>query len=555
MQGALLDHHSNQQTATTKINSLLHDIVSPINVSALSHFLSGYTQSEIQYLTDGFNNGFSLKFTGTPFSSVSSNHPSARDNPDILAELIAKELAMGRIAGPFSTPPLKPYVISPLGLVPKKQSGNFRVIHDLSFPKNASVNAGIDPLDATVTYETLDNVVQLVQTLGAGALISKVDIEAAFRIIPVNPNDRYLLGFSILGNFYFDKCLPMGCRTSCAIFERFSCALQWIAIHKLHIKYISHILDDFIFVGPAGSTIAHQALRLFLRLCEHCNIPIKEEKTVPPSTRVVCHGIEVDTVCMQARLPQDKLDRAKEMLQYFHSKRRITLKELQSLLGFLNFACRVIAPGRPFLRRLINLTIGVKEQHHHISLNAQAKADIKAWLIFLSSFNGISLFLEPNLSDSDHLKLYSDASGAIGCAAVFGSLWFAEKWPPAWEGHHITIKELFPITLILEIWGPLLTRKRVLFHSDNAAVVHIVNKQTCKDADTMALVRRLVVAALRHNVLFKARHIPGFTNVVADHLSRFSFQEAREAAPWLNATPTSVPPHLMSISSPWSPGN
>ena len=538
----------NQPLPKTKIDLALQDIVTPINSSVLSIWLTGYPLCDVQYLIDGFSHGFSLMFKGTPFSSFSPNHPSARNNHTTLSELIAKELSLGRIAGPFSSPPLHPFVVSPLGLVPKKGSDKFRVIHDLSFPTNASVNSGINPLDATVSYETLDNVIQLVQLLGAGALISKVDIEAAFRIIPVKPCDRYLLGFSMQGAYYFDKCLPMGCRTSCAIFERFSCALQWIARNKLHIRYTTHILDDFIFLGPPGSNMTRQALSSFLDFCQQCNIPIKKEKTVLPSSCVTCHGIEVDTLRMQARLPKDKLDRARALLLNLRNKRRVKLKELQSLLGFLNFACKVVVPGRPFLRRLINLTIGITKPHYHIPLCVQAKADIEAWLIFLTTFNGISLFLEPDLQDSDHLKLFTDASGSIGFAAVFGHHWFADEWPPAWNNHHITFKEMFPITLILEIWGPLLSRKRILLHSDNAAVVQIVNKQTCKDADTMSLVRRLVVAALKFNIQFKAKHIPGFTNVVADHLSRFSFQEARAVAPWLSNVPTPIPRHLMSFS-------
>jgi hypothetical protein len=59
-----------------------------------------------------------------------------------------------------------------------------------------------------------------------------------------------------------------------------------------------------------------------------------------------------------------------------------------------------------------------------------------------------------------------------------------------------------------------------MFHSDNEAVVHIVNQQTCKDKDIMILVRRLVVQAMSHNILFQAVHIPGLHNVLADKLSR-----------------------------------
>ena len=42
-----------------------------------------------------------------------------------------------------------------------------------------------------------------------------------------------------------DAVLPMGCSSSCAIFECFSAALQWIAENKLHATAVVHFLDDF----------------------------------------------------------------------------------------------------------------------------------------------------------------------------------------------------------------------------------------------------------------------------------------------------------------------
>jgi hypothetical protein len=79
------------------------------------------------------------------------------------------------------------------------------------------------------------------------------------------------------------------------------------------------------------------------------------------------------------------------------------------------------------------------------------------------------------------------------------------------------------------------------------AVVQIVNKQSSKDSTLMKLVRRLVIASLKFNVWFKAKHIPGKFNIIADHLSRLKFQEARRAAPWINPHPTSVPHQLIYI--------
>ena len=462
--------------------------------------------------------------------------------------MITKELHLGRIAGPFPQPPFSDFTVSPLGMVPKKDSGKFRMIHDLSSPPNMSVNDFISPDDASVSYETLDNVVHFIQNNGPGALMAKVDIEEAFRIVPIHPHDRHLLGFSFKNMYYYDKCLPMGCRTSCRIFETFSCALQWVAKHKLNITDITHILDDFIFVGPPNSSLTMHNLQSFLYLCQDCCVPIKHSKTVFPTTTIQAHGIEVDSINMQARLPADKLSKARHLLHSFSTRKKVTLKELQSLLGTLNFACKVVRPGRPFLRRLFDLTKGVTRKHHHISLNKAARADIRAWLIFMDAFNGISVFPHHMWSDSDAIRLYSDASGSLGFAAVFGASWFAGHWPRDLVDSHITTKELFPIVLALALWGSKLTNHKILFKTDNSAVAAIVNKQTCSDPQTMQLIRRLVVASLTHNVLFRAQHIPGFTNVIADRLSRFRFQEALTLAPWLNPDRTPLPMALLTTT-------
>lgn len=463
-----------------------------------------------------------------------------------LNELINREKGAGRIAGPYVSPPYPNLVLSPLGMVPKKEPGKFRMIHDLSFPQHKSVNDSIADEQASVSYETLDRVVELVQTVGRHALLAKVDIENAFRIIPVAPADRHLLGFKVDDLFYFDKCLPMGCRSSCAIFESFSNAVQWVAINKLNIPFVTHILDDFILISPNDPAAADLNLSAFLQFCDQCKIPIKHSKTVRPATKIIAHGIEVDTIQMQTRLPEDKLLNARNLLRNYCKKRSITLTNLQSIIGFLNFACRVVTPGRAFLRRLINLTIGITQKHHHITLNAEARADMQAWLLFLESFNGVSMFIQNSWAHSDVIKMYSDASGAIGYAAVFGSRWFAGGWSEQWTDRSITTKELYPIVLGLEIWGHMLRNHRVLFKTDNAAVAAIINKQSCREHVTMALVRRLVLVSLKFNIMFKAVHIPGSTNIIPDKLSRFLFQEAHSLAPWLAKEPTSIPPNLLT---------
>lgn len=92
----------------------------------------------------------------------------------------------------------------------------FRIIHDLLYPKNNSVNTNIPKENSVVQYDTINWIINLVQQYGPYCLMTKTDIEDASWIIPINPSDYYLLGLSWEGTFYFDKCLPMRASASVA---------------------------------------------------------------------------------------------------------------------------------------------------------------------------------------------------------------------------------------------------------------------------------------------------------------------------------------------------
>ena len=232
-------------------------------------------------------------------------------------------------------------------------------------------------------------------------------------------------------------------------------------------------------------------------------IPMAPEKTVGPSTTLAFAGIKLDTVLMEARLPQEKMDKGRELLSAFLRRRKVTLQEIQSVTGLLNFACTVVVPGRAFLRRLIDLTIGVRKPHFLIRLSSEVKQDLLVWQSFLSSFNGRSFFLTDQWTNSHQLELYTDASGALGYGAVFGRHWCYGRWPDSWCHLNIALLELYPIVLILHLWGHEMQNQRILFFTVNEALGHVINKQSCRDKNLMFLVRRLVLVCLEKNICFK----------------------------------------------------
>lgn len=518
----------------------------PVLVPMLKSVLKHYPLSLSNYLINGFTYGFSIHFFGMRTDFQSKNLKSADESPEVVDTKLASELQAGRIAGPFSHLPLPNFRVSPIGVVPKKAPSQYRLIHHLSFPEGSSVNDGISKEFASVQYSSVDDAIKLIKKAGTSCFLAKTDIKSAFRIIPVHPNDYHLLGFKWRGCFYYDKCLPMGCSSSCSIFETLSHALQWAAMDR-GADNIVHILDDFLFISKSKAK-CFDDITSFIDLCNQLGVPIAHEKTMGPASTLTFAGIELDTSLSEARLPPDKLIKCRTLLRSFLRKKSVTLLELQSLIGTLNYACIVVPPGRTFLRRLIDLSKHVHHPHHHIRIKLEAKADIHTWLEFLDSYNGRSFFLDDKWLTSDTINLYTDAAASKGFGAIFGSNWAYGEWPSDWKDLNITVLELYPVVLSVELWGSEMANKCVMFFTDNAALVEVLNRITSKDSTIMTLMRRLVLQCLNFNILFKAKHIPGKLNILADLLSRLQVSQFKSVAEGMNGFPTYIPPSLLPLN-------
>jgi hypothetical protein len=215
-----------------------------------------------------------------------------------------------------------------------------------------------------------------------------------------------------------------------------------------------------------------------------------------------------------------------------------------SLHGSLNFACSVVLPGRAFSRRLIQLTAGHSSRFHHIRLTKETKEDLLVWKEFLDGFNGKSFFHGDEWLSNKQLQLHTDSSGSLGFGALYKTHWFYGTWPEQWKSFNITVLELFPIVLAVFIWGTDWANQNIIFFTDNEALVSVINTKSSKEKRVMCLIRVLVKTCLFHNIVVKAKHIPGKKNVFADMLSRLQIDTFHNLAPWADSMPTMIPPHL-----------
>ena len=293
-----------------------------MNADQLERLLQNFDPEISKFLVNGFTFGFKIPYYGSRDPKRSKCFNPTSDNITILKQKIQKEINANRVAGPFNDLPFPNLQISPLGLVPKKVPGEFRIIHNLSFPENQSINDGTPREFCTVQYQNIDNAVALIKRFGKGCLLSKTDLENAFRVIPLSPVDYELMGFVIDKQYYYDKTLPQGLSHSCFLFQIFSTSLHWIAENKLGIPGCAHILDDFLFVGPPDYNSCLADLNKFLDMAKVLGVPIKSEKTALPCTTIPFVGIEVDSILMEKRLPSDKMEKIRKLLKSSNTKRK-----------------------------------------------------------------------------------------------------------------------------------------------------------------------------------------------------------------------------------------
>ena len=118
-------------------------------------------------------------------------------------------------------------------------------------------------------YSTLDQAIIVIAKKGPAALLAKIDIAAAYRIIPIHPEDRHLLGMSWKGQLFIDAQLPFGLRSAPIIFSAVADALA----NNQGITFCLHYLDDFLTVGSAASHECSHNMGILTTTCALLGVP------------------------------------------------------------------------------------------------------------------------------------------------------------------------------------------------------------------------------------------------------------------------------------------
>ena len=212
-------------------------------------------------------------------------------------------------------------------------------------------------------------------------------------------------------------------------------------------------------MGPANSPICQRNLDILTQICNYLGVPLALEKMEGPLTTLPFLGILLDTVKMEARLPEEKLHKLRQEVAEWTDRTNARKREILSLVRSLQHATKLLWCGRAFVSHMYATAAKLQELHFSTRLNVEFWSDLCWWHTFLTDWNGLSL-----LRWDDRLPtIWSKPMGSWGCGTFWNGQWLQWQWLSEWAQHNKMVKELAPIVLDCAVWGKALAGTRVLF--------------------------------------------------------------------------------------------
>ena len=537
-----------------------HQAASPIRVELLlsgieSHPNADYRDFTADILRNGAGEYFVEPFDDSVPRDHCNNMKSAIDNPQAVDKWVKKELTMGRVVGPFSSlAAAHPQTqISPLGAVAKRGSADVRCIHNTSkdFDDIASINAHIDPADATLTYTThvaaIASINAFRQLPGGSPVAGCTDIVAAFRNIRLASDCAHLHGFKwgLDGGppgYFLDLCLGFGGRLNPRIWDCVAAALQWVILARFVAAGLKadlfRLLDDLLSIGldDYHGAAAHKCV--LDTLSDH-GLPSHPDKE-QFGRQVIFLGLGLNLQEFFLELPRDKRVEMIAILDSIAASRhQILTKVCESVTGKLGFAQAAMPHNRSSINSFYaSMGPALRDGAKWMNPSAQMRRDAAAFSVALSRQPQVPFSVFEANPNTSELTCAVDAAGRDGaggfglCRASGRTFGFHIDWLEGWTqddpGVSSGLQELFTIGLVVLMHA--INYNSITVWTDSTVATDVVAKGRSKIGVLNHLVRIVLdVCASEGCVLVVAWHgrDSSPTAIAADLLSRNDFQAAQ----------------------------
>jgi hypothetical protein len=291
-------------------------------------------------------------------------------------------------------------------------------------------------------------------------------------------------------------------------------------------------LDDFYGQIRGSKARADRAYEICRETCADLGLIVQEDplKTSPPSKITLFLGLEWDLEKMEIRLTTERVAKLVQRLTDLEGRADVTLKELQSIVGVLQFCSVVLPAAVPFYRQLLDAQRGMGKRsgtNRKFRMTAEMQADIAMWLTLLRRLNGRPITMgitQPVAS----VRLWTDAS-LTGYGTWFGGRQQRGRWPTAWYsrmkeagGWEISINHCEACALLIGLRDviPLVAGKQLRCMIDNQAVIGMCRKLSARSAHTLPIFKEIAILCSIYAVSLRPIFVPSEDNKAADMLSR-----------------------------------
>ena len=277
--------------------------------------------------------------------------------------------------------------------------------------------------------------------------------------------------------------------------------------------HLLNYIDDLCYCDlPSRIDSAYQSL---LKLLQDLGLDINVKKLTPPDTKVVCLGILFDTEATTMSIPQEKLQSIVQICTSWVGRKVCTKTELQSLLVSLLYISKCVRPARYFLNRMLQL-LRDNTNNRHIFVTEEFHKDLNWFSVFLTSYNGVSMYDFRPISQ----KIYLDAC-LTGLGGTFGNNVYALSLPTEYHTFNIAHLEMLNVILAFKVWGSCWANQKIQINCDNMAVVEVLQSGYARDTYLAACARNTWLLMAVFNISVDFVHVPGAKNCAADLLSRW----------------------------------
>ena len=516
-------------------------------------------------LTVGADIGCTGRWRG---KSRSSNAPSALEFPREVTDAVASWVAAGFAVGPFVESEV-PEGVKVNGIMTRpKPNGAVRIILNLSAPKGAAVNEGIDLADFPATMSSTGKWLAVLARAGRNAVMIKMDWADAYKHVHVRVEDVQLQWFAWLGRFFAEVCLVFGAVSSPGIYDRAAKVVLDLVLRMsgFPANLVCQHLDD---VCAAAGAAAADRLAAFEKCYRGVAADVgvrlapadDSDKGFTLSTRGVVLGVEYDTVTWTWAIPADKVARLVGQIQAALVADELRQDAIWSLVGRIIHYCPLVPCGRFNLDHLIRANSAAVDRAAMVQLTAATKRQLHFWLLIIRVSSGKSRMPELLPLPAWTVEAFTDAAGGSlegfrGSGGVIGDWWYFLPWSTTINAGDRAAdgKRLSKKLSALELVGPLAVvaaapdicrGQPVRVWVDNAGSVRIWEKgysSSCDICNTIVKAAATVAAALACRLeVHKIRRCSSPGAVMADALSQGDFRRFRAAAAACGARPMSTP--------------